>query len=154
MSRFSRQLVMAVIAEEAREITQATQVTVETDPATLKSASEFLALGKQLALKRIGEMVGVRAVDAVRRDTSGLDHETRETVDTLTAAKYINKEPGTLRRWSSAKNGAAPIRPAGKIGVDLAWRVADLRDFASGKRFRPIGRDASASRDVAAEQGA
>lgn len=148
MSRFSRQLVLAVIAEEARAITQATQVTADADPASLKSASEFLALGKLLALKKVGETIGMRAVDAVRRDTSGLESETRETVDTTTAALYINKEPGTLRRWSSTKNKDAPIRPVGKIGVDLAWRVADLREFASGKRFRPISRDASA------EQGA
>lgn len=152
MSRFSRQRVLNIIASETEKITGSTGITPETNPAGLKAASEFMALGQLIALKALSDVIGFRAADSVCAEptqTTGLDGETRETVDTVTAARYLNKQPGTLRRWSSQKHDKAPIRPAGKIGVDLAWRVDDLRAFANGKCFRPLSR-----RDAASETSA
>lgn len=48
----------------------------------------------------------------------------RPTVDTATAAHYLNRRPQTLRGWSCLDNG--PIRPI-RINSRLAWSVADLR---------------------------
>ena len=53
-----------------------------------------------------------------------LDRETRETVETDTAAYHLNRKPQTLRAWACLENG--PIRPL-RINGRLAWRVADLK---------------------------
>lgn len=48
---------------------------------------------------------------------------TRPTVDTDTAAYYLNRQPQTLRIWACKENG--PIRPF-RINGRLAWPVAEL----------------------------
>ena len=46
------------------------------------------------------------------------------TVNTETAAYYLNRRPQTLRKWACLENGALlPIRINGR----LAWRVADIK---------------------------
>lgn len=53
-----------------------------------------------------------------------LETVTRPTVDTASAAYYLNRRPQTLRCWAVYQDGAVnPIRISGR----LAWKVADLR---------------------------
>ena len=53
-----------------------------------------------------------------------LEHITRPTVDTATAAYYLNRKPQTLRCWAVYQDGAVnPIRISGR----LAWPVSELR---------------------------
>ena len=49
---------------------------------------------------------------------------TRPTVDTVTAAYYLNRRPQTLRGWACLENG--PLRPL-RMNGRLAWQVADIR---------------------------
>ena len=53
-----------------------------------------------------------------------LELETRVTVDTNTAAYYLNRQPQTMRVWASQENG--PLRPI-RIQGRLAWPVSELR---------------------------
>lgn len=53
-----------------------------------------------------------------------LESLTRPTVDTATAAFYINRKAQTLRGWACHDNG--PIRPL-RIHGRLAWPVESLR---------------------------
>jgi hypothetical protein len=55
---------------------------------------------------------------------STLARDSRATVDTETAAGYLNRRPQTLRTWACRQNG--PIRPI-RINGRLAWPVADIR---------------------------
>lgn len=48
---------------------------------------------------------------------------TAPTVDTHTAAFYLNRRPQTLRIWACKENG--PLRPV-RINGRLAWPVAEL----------------------------
>jgi hypothetical protein len=54
--------------------------------------------------------------------------ETRPTVDTATAAFYLNRQPQTLRKWACLDNG--PIRPV-RIFGRLAWPVSELKKLLS-----------------------
>lgn len=59
-----------------------------------------------------------------------LDQVTRPTVPTDAAAYYLNRQPQTLRSWSSTEAGAMrPIRINGR----LAWPVADIRKLLNGE---------------------
>lgn len=42
------------------------------------------------------------------------------------AAKYLNREPQTLRKWSSLDSAPFGIRPI-KIHGRLSWRIDDLK---------------------------
>lgn len=53
-----------------------------------------------------------------------LEDLTRPTVETASAAHYLNRRPQTLRGWACLENG--PIRPV-RINGRLAWKVSDLR---------------------------
>ena len=53
-----------------------------------------------------------------------LESITRPSVDTVTAAHYLNRRPQTLFDWSC--NGKGPIRPI-RINGRLAWPVSELR---------------------------
>ncbi|MGN6831090.1 hypothetical protein [Paucibacter sp. M5-1] len=46
------------------------------------------------------------------------------TVDTATAARFLNRRPQTLRGWACNEDG--PVRCI-RINGRLAWPVADLR---------------------------
>jgi hypothetical protein len=46
------------------------------------------------------------------------------TVDTATAAYYLNRRPQTMRGWACLENG--PLRPV-RIHGRLAWPVAEIR---------------------------
>jgi hypothetical protein len=54
----------------------------------------------------------------------GLSAENRPTVNTATAAYYLNRQAQTLRVWASKESGA--IRPI-RVNGRLAWPVADLK---------------------------
>lgn len=54
----------------------------------------------------------------------------RDTLTTDEAAKAINRQPQTLRKWAAL--GTGPIRPI-RIHGRLAWRVADLQTLLNGK---------------------
>nr|WP_315243391.1 hypothetical protein [uncultured Albidiferax sp.] len=54
-----------------------------------------------------------------------LESVTRPTVDTATAAYYLNRRPQTMRAWAM-RDGTGPIR-ALRINGRLAWPVAELR---------------------------
>lgn len=53
-----------------------------------------------------------------------LDSVTRPTVDTASAAYYLNRRPQTLRGWACLENG--PVRPL-RVNGRLAWPVCQLR---------------------------
>jgi len=53
-----------------------------------------------------------------------LDSITRPTVDTATAAYYLNRKKQTLREWACYDRG--PVRPL-RINGRLAWPVEQLR---------------------------
>lgn len=53
-----------------------------------------------------------------------LESVARPTVDTGTAAYYLNRRPQTLRGWACLENG--PLRPI-RIHGRLAWEVATIR---------------------------
>lgn len=53
-----------------------------------------------------------------------IEKEIRIAVDTATAAYHLNRQPQTLRSWSSKENG--PIRPI-YINSRMAWPVAEIR---------------------------
>ena len=56
-----------------------------------------------------------------------LESVTRPTVETASAAHYLNRRPQTLRGWACLENG--PIRPS-RIFGRLHWKTADLRRLA------------------------
>lgn len=53
-----------------------------------------------------------------------LESVTRPTVETASAAHYLNRRPQTLRGWACLENG--PLRPV-RIHGRLAWPVSELR---------------------------
>jgi hypothetical protein len=54
----------------------------------------------------------------------GLESVTRPTVETASAAHYLNRRPQTLRGWACHEDG--PIRPI-RINGRLAWHVSAIR---------------------------
>ena len=54
-----------------------------------------------------------------------LESVTRPTVDTATAAYYLNRRPQTLRTWAM-NSGTGPV-PCIRINGRLAWPVSELR---------------------------
>ena len=55
-----------------------------------------------------------------------LADETRPTVDTATAAHYLNYAPSTLRVWSH--KGTGPLQPLRVPGMwKLQWRMDEIR---------------------------
>lgn len=57
-----------------------------------------------------------------------LESVTRPTVDTATAAYYLNRRPQTLRCWAMNQH---PIRPL-NINGRLHWKTDDIRRLLSG----------------------
>ena len=55
-----------------------------------------------------------------------LESVTRPTVDTATAAYYLNRRPQTLRGWACAETFPAGLRPV-RVNGRLAWPVAGIR---------------------------
>ena len=55
---------------------------------------------------------------------ASLESVTRPTVETASAAYYLNRREQTLRGWACLENG--PLRPV-RINGRLAWPVADIR---------------------------
>ncbi len=53
-----------------------------------------------------------------------LESVTRPTVETASAAHYLNRRPQTLRGWACLENG--PLRPV-RINGRLAWPVCELK---------------------------
>lgn len=53
----------------------------------------------------------------------------RDTLNTVEAARAINRKPQTLRKWSCHENG--PMRPV-RIAGRLSWRVTDLARLLNG----------------------
>jgi hypothetical protein len=58
-----------------------------------------------------------------------LEQETRERVDTNTAAFHLSRSPKTLRRWAYE---TGPIQPK-RINRGLYWATDDLRRLLSGE---------------------
>ena len=54
-----------------------------------------------------------------------LESVTRPTVDTATAAYYLNRRPQTPRTWAM-NSGTGPV-PCIRINGRLAWPVSELR---------------------------
>ena len=60
-----------------------------------------------------------------------LDTEARGTVDTATAAHYLNYSKQTLLSW--ACRGTGPLKPVRIEGArKLQWSVADIRRIIGG----------------------
>lgn len=55
-----------------------------------------------------------------------LESVTRPTVDTATAAYYLNRKQQTLRGWACHENG--PLRPIRILGR-LAWPTQKIREL-------------------------
>ena len=53
-----------------------------------------------------------------------LESVTRPTVDTASAAYYLNRKPQTCRAWACLENG--PLRPV-RIHGRLAWSVSEIK---------------------------
>lgn len=58
------------------------------------------------------------------------DHELPAILDTAGAARALNRQPQTLRKWACF--GSGPIRPI-KIHGRLGWRAEDLRRLIEGE---------------------
>lgn len=56
--------------------------------------------------------------------------DTRATVDTATAAQYLNRQTRTLHQWHCY--GRGPISPVA-VGGRLAWPLADIRRLMLGE---------------------
>lgn len=54
-----------------------------------------------------------------------LETVTVPTVDTETAAHYLDRKPGTLRLWACKDTG--PIKPK-NVNGRLAWPVSKIRE--------------------------
>ena len=54
-----------------------------------------------------------------------LESVRRPTVDTASAAHYLNRRPHTLHTWAM-RDGCGPIKPM-RIAGRLAWPVGELR---------------------------
>jgi hypothetical protein len=61
---------------------------------------------------------------ATPKQFPALESVTRPTVDTASAAYYLNRKQQTLRCWSIY--GEGPVRPI-RINGRLAWPVSELR---------------------------
>jgi hypothetical protein len=76
-----------------------------------------------------------RAGDVAPRDLAALPPplaaETRELVDTATAAFHLCRRPQTLRAWSCLENG--PLRPV-RLHGRLGWPVSELRRLTAGAK--------------------
>lgn len=64
------------------------------------------------------------AVQCATAEPGALDREKRSTVDTATAAYYLNRRMQTLQKWSSL--GTGPITPVRVMGR-LAWPVGEIK---------------------------
>jgi hypothetical protein len=53
-----------------------------------------------------------------------LGHVNRPTVETASAAFYLNRRPQTLRGWACLENG--PLRPL-RVHGRLAWPVSEIK---------------------------
>lgn len=67
----------------------------------------------------------------VRTEFPPLDQETRDRIDTRTAAYHLSRKPKTLRAWASGA-APAPIDPV-RINGRLAWPVARIRELLQGR---------------------
>lgn len=65
-----------------------------------------------------------------------MNAEIPQIVATSDAAKILNRQPQTLRKW--ACRGSGPIRPV-RINGRLAWRVEDLRRLIEGSGEQGAG---------------
>ena len=54
----------------------------------------------------------------------------RETVTTAVAAKALNRQPQTLRKWAFQKSG--PIQPI-RINGRLAWPIDQIAALLNGE---------------------
>ena len=55
-----------------------------------------------------------------------LSKEMRSTVDTATAAYYLNRRMQTLQKWSSL--GTGPLTPV-RLNGRLAWPVSEIKNL-------------------------
>lgn len=63
---------------------------------------------------------------ALARQVTPLDLENRPTVNTTTAAFYLDRQPQTLRGWACLETFPHGLRPL-RINGRLAWPVAGIR---------------------------
>lgn len=57
-------------------------------------------------------------------DFPKLENVNRPTVETASAAFYLNRQQQTLRGWACLENG--PLRPI-RVNGRLAWPVAEIK---------------------------
>ena len=57
-------------------------------------------------------------------DFPKLENVNRPTVETASAAFYLNRQQQTLRSWASADTG--PLRPI-RVNGRLAWPVSEIK---------------------------
>jgi hypothetical protein len=61
-----------------------------------------------------------------RQQQPEIDAESRTHVTTSVAARWLNRQPQTLRKWACHNNG--PLQPV-RINGRLAWAVAEIRNI-------------------------
>ena len=83
----------------------------------------LLGLGETILQPVIHSSIPVMREAQAPQQFPPLESVTRPTVETASAAHYLNR-PQTLRGWACLENG--PLRPV-RINGRLAWKVSDLR---------------------------
>jgi hypothetical protein len=73
----------------------------------------------------------MRIVTHPHKETTMQTHLTlRQSVTTAEAAKALNREPSTLRKWAHLKNG--PLQPV-RINGRLAWPLDAIAALLKGE---------------------
>jgi hypothetical protein len=83
------------------------------------------ALPRKKLLHSPARVAGVNVVTMSTQITfPPLETVNRPTVETASAAHYLNRRPQTLRGWACLETG--PVRPL-RVNGRLAWPVSEIR---------------------------
>lgn len=110
--------------EVAASALETAALTLRACSGTIKALEAHIArLEADIAMMR-AERCAANPAEPERATPSAVDLEKRSHVDTATAARWLNRNPQTLRKWACFEDG--PLRPR-RVGGRLAWAVADIR---------------------------
>jgi hypothetical protein len=110
--------------EVAASALETAALTLRACSGTIKALDADIArLEADIAALR-AERCAVLPLQPVSAARAAVDLETRSHVNTATAARWLNRNPQTLRKWACVEDG--PLRPR-RVGGRLAWAVADIR---------------------------
>lgn len=69
-------------------------------------------------------VISTNPTPTVKPEYPALELITRPTLETASAAYYLNRKPQTLRGWACLENG--PLRPI-RVNGRLAWPVVEIK---------------------------